>query len=76
MQTDYELDELALDAEIEEGEHTGSKAKDVFCNQWDNARTGLSTLQLLLSKKVIVSFAIGCIITIGDNIQKKFCGIE
>ena len=48
MNTDFTDDELALDAEIQEGEHTGSRAKDIFCNQWDSARIGLSTLQLLL----------------------------
>ena len=55
MNTDFTDDELALDAEIQEGEHTGSRAKDIFCNQWDSARIGLSTLQLLLQKKIIVS---------------------
>lgn len=76
MKTDYELEELELDAEIQEGENTGRKAKEIFCNQWENARLGLSTLQLLLQKKVIISFVIGIIITIGDKIKTKFCPIE
>lgn len=76
MKTDYELDELALDAEIQEGEHTGSKAKDVFCKQWANARTGLTTLQLLLSRKIVMSFVIGIIITVGDKIKDKFCSVN
>jgi len=73
MNTDFTDDELALDAEIQEGEHTGSRAKDIFCNQWDSARIGLSTLQLLLQKKMIVSFVIGIVITIGDKISLRFC---
>ena len=73
MNTDFTDDELALDAEIQEGEHPGSRAKDIFCNQWDSARIGLSTLQLLLQKKIIVSFVIGIVITIGDKISLRFC---
>ena len=73
MDTDFNDDELALDAEIQEGEHAGRKAKEIFCKQWHNARAGLTTLQLLLSKKVIVSFIIGVVITIGDKISVKFC---
>lgn len=73
MNTDFTDDELALDAEIQEGEHTGSRAKDIFCKQWDSARIGLSTLQLLLQKKIIVSFVIEIVITIGDKISLRFC---
>jgi hypothetical protein len=73
MNTDFTDDELALDAEIQDGEYTGSRAKDIFCNQWDSARIGLSTLQLLLQKKMIVSFVIGIVITIGDKISLRFC---
>jgi len=73
MNTDFTDDELTLDVEIQDGEHTGSKAKDVFCSQWDSARIGLSTLQLLLQKKTIISFVISIVITIGDKISLKFC---
>ena len=73
INTNFSEKDLVLDAEIQEGEHTGSKAKDLFCSQWENARIGLTTLQLLTSKKTIFSFILGIVITVGDKIQNKFC---
>lgn len=74
MKTDFNDDELALDAEIQEGENKGRLAKDLFCKDWQYAKNGLVTLQLLTSKRTMFSFILGIVITVGDKLNERFCG--
>lgn len=73
IKTDFYYDELALEIQMKEGEHTGQKAKDIFCKNWDKTRIGLVALKLILSKKWMASLIIGAVIAIGDGIKERFC---
>ena len=65
--TDIENVTLDLSAE-----HKGEKAKEVFCENWDNSKKGLE-LVIVMVKNPIVKLIVNIVIAVGDGIQSKIC---
>ena len=48
------------------------KAKEVFCDNWDNSKKGLE-LVIAMVKNPIVKLIVNIVIAVGDGIQSKIC---
>jgi hypothetical protein len=71
--TDFKEKDLVFDAKIFEGENSGKLAKNIFCENWLNAKIALKSIQLVLPKKVIIVWIIDLVIIVGDKLHEKFC---
>lgn len=60
---------LDLDATTPDEKH---KAKDLFCNKWDEARIALGLMEMIV-KNPIAKFIIHIIMNVGDGIQDRVC---
>lgn len=64
------LENISIDFEAKaEG---GSKAKEIFCDKWDEARAALDLIVLMV-KNPIVKLIVTLVIAVGDGIKTKVC---
>ena len=64
-----DLDNVSMDLEKE---HEGHKVKDIFCDNWDDARKVLQLMEMLI-KNPIVRGIINIVIITGNSIARKVC---
>ncbi len=66
-----DIDKISLDHEAIHPT-TKEKVKDVFCDHWEQTRKGLE-LMLASINNPIVKLIIYAIISVGNNLNVKFC---
>ena len=50
----------------------GTKAKDIFCDKWDEAKVSLELIVMMV-KNPIVKLLVTLVMAMGDGIQSKVC---
>lgn len=63
------LENVSLDMEAKAD---GKKAKDIFCDKWDNAKESLQLIVVMV-KNPIAKLIITIVMALGDGIQAKIC---
>ena len=67
----FKMENVSLDLEANvEGQDT--KAKDLFCDKWDEAKGALLLIQAIV-KNPIVKLIVLIVISVGDGIKEKVC---
>jgi len=68
------FEDVSIDMEAESSveEHKGEKAKNFFCNYWDNGKVALQLAHDMV-KNPIVKLIIRCCIYLGDGIYERVC---
>jgi hypothetical protein len=71
------FEDVSIDMEAESSieEHKGEKAKNFFCNYWDNGKVALQLAHDMV-KNPIVKLIIRCCIYLGDGIYERVCKTE